>query len=294
MLYTLSRTKNNKIYYRRTSESIDANHHVVEIGYNSVPKNIRQIFNRDVFIIHYVISGNGRCMGKKFSRNHCYFIVPGELEITESSPTGSYECCWIMLKGENSKELVSKCGLPEHNSVFPFNSANECAKIIQSFLFNQKYENELIEACKLEELLYKLLSFHLKSNIANTSSNYEKNNRTKAKMIAKYIENNYQFNIKISDLCSVFHLSTNHLCNIFKERYNISPKEYLIRYRISKAKQLLNDAHHNISISEISNAVGIDNPLYFSRLFHQKEGVSPSDYKKSLLNKDDSVGSFKN
>ncbi len=279
MLYTLKRTTNDKIYYRRSSESIESNHHVVEIGYNSVPKCTRQIFNRDLFIIHYVTSGYGKCMDKEFSKNHCYFIVPNELEITESSPINSYECCWIMLKGENSKEILSKCGFPEHNSVFPFNAASECAKIIQNYLFNKKYENDLVEACKLEELLYKLLAFHMKSNSVNNSSNYEKDNRAKAKMIARYIENNYQLNIKISDLCNIFHISTNHLCTIFKERYNISPKEYLLRYRISKAKQLLKEVQHNISISEISNAVGIENPLYFSRLFHQKEGVSPSEYR---------------
>ena len=100
--------------------------------------------------------------------------------------------------------------------------------------------------------------------------------------------------VKIAEMCNFDFEFGKVYIPVYECPDGISPKEYLIRYRISKAKQLLNDAHHNISISEISNAVGIDNPLYFSRLFHQKEGVSPSDYKKSLLNKDDSVGSFKN
>lgn len=282
MLYTINFDKENKIYYRRANFAFDPNHRVVEIGYNSIPKKSKQIFKRDVFIIHYIISGHGKCNGEKFSKNHCYFIVPNELEITEAANDDSYESCWIMLKSKNSKEMLENMGFPKHNCVFEFRSADECAQMIKNYLFTKQYKNEHIEALKLEELLYRLLSMHIDNIDSSISTN---DNKEKAKIAAKYMENNYQTDIKISDLCAILHISPNHLYTIFRENYNISPKEYLISFRLSKAKQLLREVHSNIRVSEISYAVGIDNPLYFSRLFHKREGVSPTEYRNNFSDK---------
>ena len=44
------------------------------------------------------------------------------------------------------------------------------------------------------------------------------------------------------------------------------------------AQNLLENTEYNIT--EIAEAVGYDNPLYFSRLFHKHTGLSPSAYRK--------------
>jgi len=59
-----------------------------------------------------------------------------------------------------------------------------------------------------------------------------------------------------------------------------SPHAYLIKVRLERAKELLITTSFNVS--EISFAVGYENPLYFSRMFKKYTGVSPANYKKQM------------
>ena len=55
--------------------------------------------------------------------------------------------------------------------------------------------------------------------------------------------------------------------------------QYILSLRMANAQSLLESTEYNIS--EIAEAVGYDNPLYFSRLFHKHIGVSPTAYRKA-------------
>lgn len=63
----------------------------------------------------------------------------------------------------------------------------------------------------------------------------------------------------------------------FKQATGYSPKEYILRVRLSRAKELLMLTSR--SVTEIAAAVGFDDPYYFSRLFRHKEGLSPTRFR---------------
>ena len=58
----------------------------------------------------------------------------------------------------------------------------------------------------------------------------------------------------------------------------MSPKEYVIHQRISKAKVLLESGH--ASVAGVAASLGFDDPAYFSRLYKKKTGTSPKSVKK--------------
>lgn len=70
-----------------------------------------------------------------------------------------------------------------------------------------------------------------------------------------------------------------HLCRLFRAEYGIPPLKYVHGLRIDKAKLLLNDTL--LSISEIADRVGFDDPVYFSELFRKTVGTPPSAYRKT-------------
>jgi AraC-like DNA-binding protein len=58
----------------------------------------------------------------------------------------------------------------------------------------------------------------------------------------------------------------------------MTPYQYYIHIKIHKAEELLGDK--NISVKETARRMGFEDQLYFSRIFKQKTGITPSDWKK--------------
>lgn len=97
---------------------------------------------------------------------------------------------------------------------------------------------------------------------------------TVLKMI-DYIKNNYQKKISISDLSKDLAYSESMLNRKFKKEVHITFNEYLNRYRINKAIDLLKNSDYNIT--EIAYMCGYSSAKYFARVFKKYLGISPSD-----------------
>ncbi|WP_159881103.1 AraC family transcriptional regulator [Paenibacillus puerhi] len=94
----------------------------------------------------------------------------------------------------------------------------------------------------------------------------------------RYIHEHYADSLTLEELASMLDCSPRHLSRMFKERTSCSPIDYLIRYRIDKAKELL--LHTEASLSQIASEVGFQDRYYFSRMFKKHAGVTPSGYKQ--------------
>lgn len=97
--------------------------------------------------------------------------------------------------------------------------------------------------------------------------------------IKLYIETNYREDLTINGIAEAFFSSPATVSRIFKEQLGESPINYLIRYRLEKAKVLL-DSADDISIKETAHLIGYEDALYFSKLFKKYYGSSPTDYAK--------------
>ena len=96
--------------------------------------------------------------------------------------------------------------------------------------------------------------------------------------VKKYLDENYTEHINLDGLCSRFYISKYYLTHSFKDQFGLSIKNYLLSVRITKAKQMLRFS--NKTIEEIGYEVGIGAATYFSRVFKEIEGVSPSVYRE--------------
>jgi len=97
--------------------------------------------------------------------------------------------------------------------------------------------------------------------------------------VLQHIENHYAKDMKLGDLAKIAHMSERTLQRYFRQTFAQSPVHYVNRLRIGKACEQL--AQSDRPIFEIANRVGIVDSNYFTRLFHQVVGVSPSVYRKS-------------
>ncbi|MBR4173861.1 MAG: helix-turn-helix domain-containing protein [Lachnospiraceae bacterium] len=96
--------------------------------------------------------------------------------------------------------------------------------------------------------------------------------------VKRYLDENYSERINLDDLCNRFFISKYYLTHSFKEQFGLSITNYLLSVRITHAKQLLRFSGK--TVEEIGYEVGIGAPAYFSRVFKNVEGVSPSVYRE--------------
>ena len=95
----------------------------------------------------------------------------------------------------------------------------------------------------------------------------------------RYIELNYQKNITVEDIAQNCGLNRNYFGKKFKEEFGKTPQEFLMRFRMTKATKLLENTQ--LSIGEISRAVGYNDQLHFSRAFKNTYGISPRQWRNT-------------
>lgn len=96
--------------------------------------------------------------------------------------------------------------------------------------------------------------------------------------VREYIDEHFCENITRDTLGEIVYLSPGYLAASFKRETGSSLGSYIIERRMEKAKELLSEGE--LTVSEVAFAVGYDNFTYFSRLFKNKVGVMPKEYKK--------------
>jgi signal transduction histidine kinase/AraC-like DNA-binding protein len=94
-----------------------------------------------------------------------------------------------------------------------------------------------------------------------------------------YLHRNYRELVTRWRLADEANVSEDHLTRLFKRELGLSPWEYLARFRIRKAKELLETT--DLSVSELSGRVGFQDQAYFSRVFRKLAGASPQAYRDS-------------
>lgn len=103
-----------------------------------------------------------------------------------------------------------------------------------------------------------------------------------AEQIEQSIVQNYaDANYKLDEVLAAMPYCSDYLCRVFRREMDVTPHKYLTDLRLKSAASMLHSDYSSISIAEIAQLCGFRNPLYFSRLFKQKYGVSPREYAQT-------------
>ena len=96
--------------------------------------------------------------------------------------------------------------------------------------------------------------------------------------IQKYIEDHYNEDITLSKAAGLFYMDRYYLSHIFKEVTGYTFREYVIRQRLSKAKDML--YYTDETITDICTDSGFNNVNNFIRTFKNYEGITAHRYRK--------------
>jgi AraC-like DNA-binding protein len=182
--------------------------------------------------------------------------------------------------GEDAQLLLSVAGLDLINPVrtLDSNTAKQLLKIINDIYALQG--QEIQSFVQSTSLIYTMLSALAKTANWKQSKMLPSASVAHFQKALDFIANNYSKSIKVTDISDRLCLSRSRLYRLFIQHISIPPQQYLTEYRVRQAIYLLKK--RKSSIREIANAVGIKNPLYFSKLFKQVTGKSPKNYMKEI------------
>lgn len=232
------------------------------------------IFNiRETDMIHYLSSVQYKELGK---------------EIHENGLNGMDQSLDIL------SAIIKRCS-DEH--VYPEILRLLFIKILQFLEFLKKNidiksheflseTKEAIYHCTTSQELMSYMTVSLQSIFEPLSDIPEHDSiqyREEIAKVTQYIEDNYQRKITLNSISSYVNLSLSYLCRIFKSEVGTSINNYINNLRMEKASAFI--THENISVKEVAARVGIEDQLYFSRLFKKHFGVPPSEYNVHIENK---------
>lgn len=129
---------------------------------------------------------------------------------------------------------------------------------------------------KFKELLFNLLSDPAnKPLLAYVSS---MSDATKP-LLEEIMEANYTFNLSLAEFAKLSHRSLAAFKREFIQTYHTTPGKWLVQKRLAYASLLLEESNKNIN--EITDECGFESTTHFSRVFKEKYGMSPLQYRKN-------------
>lgn len=98
----------------------------------------------------------------------------------------------------------------------------------------------------------------------------------------RIVEQEAMLGLRPEDLAARVHVGYSTLRRRFKQVTGYSVKEYILRVQLRRAKELL--AFTTQPVETIAREVGFEDPYYFSRIFRQREGASPTLFREQQEN----------
>ena len=253
-----------------------------------------------------------RIVDEELNISHIIDIKKGTIPIGDSCCVGRHSDCFaFILSGKATYRFGNETAEAEKGNIIFLAKGSSYEITVRDpnyrfyfidFSFDGKktLKNEIFKQEKLKNLENFFIKFHTlwtagnfadkiycKSLIYNIYSDIAKENAlqyipsSKKQRIdlalAKIKAGFAKADISIEELCRECAMSEVHFRRLFYQIYHTSPMKFIISLRVSKAKELLTNTE--MKIQDISEACGFNNPYYFSKVFRQAVGLTPSRYR---------------
>lgn len=220
--------------------------------------------------------------GRLFYEEKEHLLVPGSAALLApqhahryfTPENGVWEFYWLHFCGASSAsfaEYIRK----KNGGIFVGPVAESCGDHVQRII-ELKAQQDL----DFETIASELISVMLHQMVAVVPEGLVEQNQAVAKALA-YLHENYQRHIDLQALQKAAFVSRAYLVRVFEASTGYTPYEYLLKYRISQAKELLMTG--DAPVKEVALQVGFSYPGNFISAFRKLEGMTPAQYRKHYL-----------
>ena len=236
---------------------------------------------RPTYLLHYVLEGQGYYYvnDNKYtvSKNQGFLIEPNVVTFYQADKDNPWTYLWIGIDGDKAKLYLNSAGLNENHLIFTYEKDDSLKEYVLEMLKHHTMSDS--DAFKIEGLLYLFFSKLCEDRKEISSMSKEENTNNYINKAIEFIQNNYHNSIKVTDIANYICLNRSYLTSIFQNNLNMSPQKFLMKFRITKAAELLYNT--NLSITNIAYSCGYSDPLAFSKAFKKIKGISPKEYRNT-------------
>ena len=227
---------------------------------------------RDYALV-YLTGGQGRFKGhdsawRRVAAGDVFVLFPGIRHDYHPSPETGWTERWVCFNGEMANRWCMGDLLSVDTPVLHVGVHDELSSAFDRLLeigqSNPPFANQIQSGITMEILAL----------IQKSHRNRVNRSRLPAPVIQSalgYIGTNWSREIDFEILAKKMGVGYRHFRRLFQEATGVAPHQYLLNLRLNHAKRLLG----TWPVSEVARRVGFNDPLYFSRIFKKKVGVSP-------------------
>ena len=238
---------------------------------------------RSIYLIHIILRGKGilEIDDQTFhlGENDAFLIPPYRKGSYRADQEEPWVYMWIGFSGLKAYECLAKAGFGQQRLVRQVACTERLHGIIRKMLeipqltlVNELRRNSMMQWF-LSELIEEYQVLHKNQDTYSYSAaayvNYAK----------EFLAENYNRKVKVNDLAERIGINRSYLAKSFKKMIGCSPQQFLVNLRMEKAVTMLKNTE--FPINQIAAEVGYENPLTFSKIFKQRYGISPKNYRGS-------------
>ena len=235
---------------------------------------------RNHYLFHYVIAGRGVLLANEqeypITAGHGFLIVPGQITTYRADEEAPWEYVWLEFDGLRAHESLNLAGISGARPVYTPRSPKDGRLLQEQMMYIVNHSDASV--IHLIGHGYLFLDRLVQSSAGRQEGRERRLRDFYIKEALVFIDRNYQRDISIEEIAEVCGLNRSYFGKIFRDAVGKSPQEFLISYRMTKAAELLKLTE--LSINDISNAVGYPNQLHFSRAFKKTYGIPPRQWRQ--------------
>lgn len=230
--------------------------------------------------ILWITKGNGRVMRGGATQGfgpHTLIFIPGDLPHSVSLGHNTTGIA-IALAPDNGVQL------PPRTLCHAIDGLAEQSRFTHHFdTILQEYLSDELGSGRAVLSYLSLLSVHIQRSTPPVAP-VKKTTAADRLMtgFATLVETHFNAGVSVSDIAQSLGVTPTHLTRVCQSQNRISASQYLQNRVLSEARHML--LFTDQKIQDISDALGITSPAYFSRLFTEKTGVTPKSFRKNRDN----------
>lgn len=228
------------------------------------------------YVINVVEAGRGSLdMGnRRFSvvAGQAFLLFPGTTVSWKADGIEPWNYIGVELTGDGAEEFIRRLGLSAQKPIIDFAAPHKAMDTAYDLFVecSKKYKNRFAIAGCFAGLL-ECIEESLVARKMPAKNFY----MTRA---VEYIKENYNSNLSVESIANMLGIERSYLSRLFKTYKNKSTQNYIIDYRIGRAKKMFEE--EDLNVSQVCTAVGYTNVYCFSRIFKSRVGMSPKEYRE--------------